>query len=485
MRPEARKFLFCLVACLCLAMPALAQRDMGTILGTVTDATGAVVPGAQVTITEEATGITNVVQTDPAGNYIRPLLKPGIYTVSLEAAGFKKGVQTGVVIASGSRVQASFNLELGQVTETIEVTAQPPALQTETTQMGGTLENRQTSELPLGGQRRFSFLARTVPAVYPAEAGARDEAGGGFSANGVRSNGQNNFLLNGVDNNVNVIDFINQTAYVIGPSVEAIGEMQILTNGYNAEYGRAAGGVVNVTIKSGTNDIHGTIFEFLQNDNLNANTWQANKNKQPKGAYIQNQFGAAVGGPLIKDRTFWFADFQGTRISDGSLNNTLTIPNAAFKGGDFSSLLTGASLGNDKAGNPVMGGAIYNPLSGSTIDGTLVRDPFANNQIPSTMFDPAAKKLIDQYPSPNQNTNTRRPGSNFFTQRASSRDTDQWDVRVDHRISDNDSLFGSISWINEAKYQTPTLPGDLDAAGFLGETEDNLSRNVMLSYTRI
>lgn len=485
MRPEARKFLFCLVMCLCLAMPALAQRDMGTILGTVTDATGAVVPGAQVTITEEATGITNVVQSDAAGNYIRPLLKPGTYTVSIEAAGFKKGVQTGVVIASGSRVQASFNLELGQVTETIEVTAQPPALQTETTQMGGTLENRQTSELPLGGQRRFAFLARNVPAVYPAEAGARDATGGGFSANGVRSNGQNNFLLNGVDNNVNVIDFINQTAYVIGPSVEAIGEMQILTNGYNAEYGRAAGGVVNVTIKSGTNDIHGTVFEFLQNDNLNANTWEANRLGRKKGAFIQNQFGAAVGGPLIKDRTFWFADYQGTRISDGSLSSTVTIPTPAFRNGDFSGLLSGQTIGNDKAGNTIQGGQIFNPFSGRTIDGTLVRDPFPNNIVPNNLFDPAAKKLLDQFPAPNQNLTGRRPGTNYFTQRASSRDVDQWDVRLDHRLSDNDSLFGSVSWIDEKKFQSPTLPGDLDAAGFLGEQEENLSRNAMLSYTRI
>ena len=179
-----------------------------------------------------------------------------------------------MLVQSSSRVQANFVLEIGQITETIEVTAQPPALQTETTQMGGNLESRQTSELPLGGQRRFAFLARTVPAVVPAEPGARDAAGGGFSANGVRSNGQNNFLLNGVDNNVNVIDFINQTAYVVGPSVEAIGEMQILTNGYNAEYGRAAGGVVNITIKSGSNDVHGTAFWFLQDDAMNANTWQ-------------------------------------------------------------------------------------------------------------------------------------------------------------------------------------------------------------------
>jgi hypothetical protein len=466
MRPEARKLLFCLVVCLCLAMPALAQRDMGTVLGTVTDATGAVVPGATVTITEEATGITNVVQTDASGNYIRPLLKPGSYTVSVESEGFKKAIQNGVILVGASRVQASFNLELGQVTETIEVTAQLPALQTASTQMGGTLENRQTSELPLGGQRRFAFLARTVPAVYPAEPGARDAAGGGFSANGVRSNGQNNFLLNGMDNNVNVIDFINQTAYVIGPSVEAIGEMQILTNGYNAEYGRAAGGVVNVTIKSGTNDMHGTLYEFLQNDNLNANTWEANRQGNDKGAFVQNLFGAAVGGPLIRDRTFWFADYQGTRIRDGSLSNTLTIPTAAMKNGDFSSL----------------GVPIFNPFSSEDAG---AREPFANNQIPSNMFDPAAKKLIDLYPDPNQNLGAGRPGSNFFTQRGSSVDVNQWDVRVDHRLTDNDSLFGSISWSNEKKFQEPPLPGGLDAGGFAGEQEENLARNAMLSYTRI
>lgn len=480
-----RTTVYLLVLLILACAPAMAQRDMGTVLGTVSDGTGAVIPGAQITITEDATGVATTLETDAAGNYIRPLLKPGSYRVEVEASGFKKAIQTGIVLQSGGRVQANFVLELGQVTETIEVTAQPPALQTATTQMGGTLENRQTSELPLGGQRRFAYLARTVPAVYPAEPGARDATGGGFSANGVRSNGQNNFLLNGVDNNVNVIDFINQTAYVIGPSVEAIGEMQILTNGYNAEYGRAAGGVVNVTIKSGTNELHGTIFEFLQNDNLNANTWEANRNRNPKGAFIQNQFGAAVGGPLIKDRTFWFADYQGTRIRDGSLSGTVTVPVPAMKNGDFSSIVTGTTIGTDLNGTPVQGGMIFNPFSAQTINGTLVRAPFANNQIPSTMFDGSAKKLIDQYPSPNQNLGTRRPGSNYFTQRDSTRDVDQWDVRVDHRISDSDSLFGSISWIDEQKFQEPTLPGDLDAGGFLGEQEENLSRNAMLSYTRI
>ena len=292
-----------------MATPAMAQRDMGTLLGSVTDPSGAAIPGATIAITEEATGVTDTVESDALGNYIRPLIKPGTYTISCESPGFKRSVQTGVILQSAGRVQSNFVLEIGEVTETIEVSAAPPALQTETTQMGGTLANRQTSELPLGGQRRFAFLARTVPAVVPAEPGARDAAGGGFSANGVRSNGQNNFLLNGVDNNVNVIDFINQTAYVVGPSVEAIGEMQILTNGYNAEYGRAAGGVVNVTIKSGTNEVHGTLFEFLQNTKLNANPWELNKNRRARQPYKQNQFGAAVGGPIARNRTFWFADY--------------------------------------------------------------------------------------------------------------------------------------------------------------------------------
>jgi len=454
------------------AAPTFAQRDMGTLLGAVTDPSGAAIPGATITISEDATGVTTVVQTDESGNFIRPLLKPGSYTASAEAEGFKTTIQTGLIVQSSSRVQANFILEIGAVTETIEVTALPPALQTESTQMGGTLEARQTSELPLGGQRRFAFLARTVPAVVPAEPGARDSAGGGFSANGVRSNGQNNFLLNGVDNNVNVIDFINQTAYVVGPSVEAIGEMQVLTNGYNAEYGRAAGGVVNVTIKSGSNDVHGTLFHFLQNDNMNANTWEANRQGQQKGLFIQNQFGAAVGGPIKKNKTFWFADFQSTRIRDGSLSSTLTIPAAGMANGDFSTLPTG----------------IYDPTTQQDLpDGTILRDQFANNQIPASRFDPVAKTLIDQYPQANQNITLPgfRPESNYFIQRGSQADTDQWDVRLDHSISENDSIFGSISWSEEEKFQNPPLPGDLDAGGFLGEQEQNQARNVMMSYSRI
>src|SRR5205085_8435781 len=212
---------------------------------------------------------------------------------------------------------------IGEVTQSVEVTADAPLLQTESTIVGANINSKQVSELPLGGQRTFSFLARLSPGVLPNEAGARDAVGGGFSANGVRSNGQNNFLLNGVDNNVNVIDFLNQTAFVIGPSVEAIGEMQILTSGYNAEYGRGAGGVVNVNLKSGTNEVHGVLFEILQNDKLDANRWEFNKAGSVRGPFKQNQFGGAMGAPIIKNKLFIFGDYQGTRIrsSGGSIQN--------------------------------------------------------------------------------------------------------------------------------------------------------------------
>jgi hypothetical protein len=478
---------------LLITTPLLAQRDMGTILGVVKDQSGALIPGATVTITEENTRAAVTVLTDDAGNYIRPLLKPGDYTIEVEMSGFKKAVQKNVRLSPGDRVAVDITLEVGQVSEMIEITAAPPALQTESTELGGTLQTAQVSQLPLSGQRKFTFLARTLPAVLPPEPGARDEAGGGFSANGVRSNGQNNFLLNGVDNNVNVIDFINQTAYVIGPSIEAIGEMKILTNGYNAEYGRGAGGVVNVTLKTGTNGFHGSLFEFLQNDKLNANQWESNKAGKNRGPFKQNQFGGTIGGPIVRDHTFFFFDYQGTRIrSTGGavpgIGNTLirTVPRSAFKNGDFSSLLTSRVVGTDALGRPVLEGAIYDILTTRTApNGQLVRDPFPGNIIPSNRWDAAAKKLIDLYPNPNQNLNDRIPGNNFLVVTSGRANVNQWDVRIDHKLSEKDSLFGSLSWSNEDKFQQPPFPGPLDSAGFAGETEGNKGRNVMLSWTRI
>lgn len=477
---------------LLLAVAVFAQRDLGTIAGTVTDPTGAAIPGAKVTITEVATNLSYTVTTGAAGEYVRPALKPGLYTVTAEAQGFRRVQQENVTVTGGDRIGIPLTLPVGDVSESIEVSAVAPLLQTENTTLGAALNAESMTNLPLGGQRTFTFLARLSPGVVPAEPGARDELGGGFSANGVRSNGQNNFLLNGVDNNVNVIDFLNQTAFVVGPSVEAIGEMRILTNGYSAEYGRGAGGVLNVSLKSGTNGIHGALFEILQNTKLDANRWEQNLAGQPRPPFRQNQFGAAVGGPIIKNRTFIFGDYQGTRIaSSGGIIQNLgfggfyTIPTAAMTKGDFSSLL-GSQIGTDPLGNPILSGEIFDPASTRTVNGQLVRTPFPNNIIPSNRFDPAAAKLLALYPAPNQPIPTGTyPQNDYFASTSGVQQTDQGDVRVDHRISDKDSIFGTLSWSNTSKTNAPPFPGALDGGNFYGSGEVDLGRNAQMSYTRV
>ena len=331
--------------------------------------------------------------------------------------------------------------------------------------------------------------------MLPAEPGARDSANGGFSAGGVRGNGQNNFLLNGVDNNVNTIDFLNQTSYAVGPSVEAISEMSVQTNGFNAEYGRAAGAVINVNLKSGSNDLHGSLFEILQNKDLNANSWTNNQAGKPLGPFIQNQFGATAGGPIRKNKLFIFGDYQGTRIASsggqlglGFANATATVPTAAMKAGDFSSLFGATATGTDINKNPIsfLKGQLYDPLSTTgTASAPISRTPFAGNLIPLSRFDPAFNKLLQLFPAPNQKIITgNTPTGDYFYSTPGSQQTDQGDTRVDYRLSDKDNIFGSLSWGNTNKTNTPPFPGALDNSGFNGAGEIDLNRNGQMSYTR-
>jgi hypothetical protein len=463
------------------------------LVGTVTDPTGGAVANAKVSIIEEATGLRYELVTGNGGDYARPALKPGVYTVEVEAKGFNKATRKGIILTGGDRTGADFQLKIGDVTTTVEISTDAPLLQTESTIQGAQLGAKQMGELPLGGQRTFTFLARLSPGVVPNEPGARDAVGGGFSANGVRSNGQNNFLLNGVDNNVNVIDFLNQTAFVIGPSVEAIGEMRVMTNGYNAEYGRGAGGVVNVNLKSGTNQLHGSLFNYLQNDKLNANRWERNFSRAARGPFKQNQFGAAVGGPIIKNRTFWFADYQGTQVrsTGGTVpglgtSSFFTIPTPAMKTGDFSSLIVGPVL-NAPGGSNVREGMIFDPLTQATVGGNLVRTPFAGNIIPASRFDPAAKRIMDLFPNPTRliNNGAGFQENNFFVTTAGRQAIHQADLRIDHRLSDKDTLFGSISWSDLDQFNGAPLPGALDATYFASNAAVTLARNAMLSYTRV
>ncbi len=480
--PSPRSLITLVLTLLLASTLVFAQRDLGTLTGTISDSQGAAVPNAQVKVVNDATNVEYDLETNSAGEFVRPALPPGTYTITVSARGFLKASHMIVVVTPGDRIAVNLVLSVGDVNQTIEVTASAPLLETETSAQGANLNAAQMTDLPLGGQRNFAYLARLSPGVLEAEPGARDALGGGFSANGVRSTGENNFLLNGVDNNVNVIDFINQTSYVIGPSVEAIGEMTIRTNGYNAEYGRAAGGVVDVQLKSGTNQIHGTLFEILQNTDLDANRWENNLAGVPRPKLIQNQFGLAMGGPIIKNKLFIFGDYQGTRIdtAGGVISNLgyggfYTIPTADMKNGNFSELLGNAIT--SAGGVQTLQGQIYDPTN---------RQPYAGNIIPASQWDPAAAKIMALYPNTNQPYKTGTYFTNdYYTVTPGSQTTDQGDGRVDYRMNEKNSLFGSISWSDTGKLSTPPLPGALDGGNFYGNSEQDLGRNAQIGFTRV
>jgi len=488
--PRWRNSLFFFIALFAMSTIALAQRDLGTITGAITDPQGAAIPNAKITIKNDATGVTyDTVATD-TGSFTRPALNPGIYTVTVQAPGFQKSQQGNILVNPGEPVAVNIALKVGNTSETVEVTAAAPLLQTESPVIGTNLNSAQVSELPLGGQRTFTFLARLTPGVVPAESGARDSLGGGFSANGVRSTGENNFLLNGVDNNANVIDFINQTSFVIGPSVEAIGDMQVITNGASAEYGRAAGGIVDVSLKSGTNAIHGVLFEILQNTDLNANSWTNNFNgNSTRNPFKQNQFGAAIGAPIIKNKLFIFGDYQGTRIATagGSIQNLgyggdYTIPTAGERVGNFAGLNPIYDPTTTACTSGCVAGTLT-PLAGATP--VYTRQQYAGNQIPIAQQDPVAVKLASLYPATNRTINAGVPTNDFYTVTPGGLNTDQGDGRVDYHMNDANSIFGTISWSNTAKTNVTPFGGAIDGGNFYGNSEQDLGRNAMISWTHL
>ena len=256
-------------------------------------------------------GIRLETTTNESGEYVAGPLRVGRYTVTVEHPGFKRSVTPPVDLDVQQRIALNVALQVGQISESIEVTAATPLLETETSELGQVVDNKRMANLPLNG-RNFAQLALLTAGTAPSEPGARDEGGFGFSANGARSL-QNNFLLDGVDNNSNLPDLLNETNYVIQPSVEAIEEFKVQTNAYSAEFGRGNGAIINATIKSGTNQFHGSAYEFLRNEKLDAKNFFDDPNS-PIAPYKQNQFGFTIGGPIVRNRTFFFADYEGLRI---------------------------------------------------------------------------------------------------------------------------------------------------------------------------
>jgi carboxypeptidase family protein/TonB-dependent receptor-like protein len=493
--------LLILATVVALCATVCAQKDTGSIVGTINDPSGAVVSGAKVTVTDLDRGNTFETTSNASGEYVASPLRIGRYTVKVEHSGFKKAVSSVVTLDVQQRVAVNIKLELGSIAQTVEVTTVAPLLETQTSELGQVVDNKRVVNLPLNG-RNFAQLALLTAGTAPSEPGARDEGGYGFSANGARSL-QNNFLLDGIDNNSNLPDLLNETNYVIQPSVEALEEFKVQTNAYSAEFGRGNGAIINATIKSGTNQLHGSIYEFLRNEKFDAKNF-FDSATQPIAPYKQNQFGFTLGGPIViphlydgRKRSFFFVDYEGLRIRQAQ-TLTSTVPTDDQRNGNFLAQLdpttqifftdpntniTSPTL--DCSGNPTFAGEIFdtrqtgvsnNPGNPTGLCGV----PFANNTI--TTPDPLAVAITKLYPRANVNGN----GFNFLSNPVRQESRNNFDVRIDQKYTDNDYGFFRFSYED----QPSVIPGPFDSTGgdgggFFGGVEDNAYRSFATSWTHL
>ena len=421
------------------------QEVSAGITGRITDSSGAAVLGAQVTARDVNRGTEWPTVANEEGIYAFPRVPPGTYEIKVEASGFRTAVRPNIVLELNQRARIDIQLQIGTISETVTVSGTAPLLQTDTTQVGAVISSNTNVNLPLNG-RNFIMLTLLAPGVTTTNPsawvnGQRTTGGGRPYVNGNRKEA-NNFLLDGIDNN-QVSD--NLTAYQ--PSVDAISEFKMITNNAPAEFGNFQGGIVNVTLKSGTNAFHGVVFEFLRNDKLNANNWARNWQSTPqqplRRPYLRhNVFGGTLGGPIKKDKWFFFIDYQGTQRAQPGTPGSISVIPAEFRRGDFSRLLTERNI------------QLYNPFQ---VDASGNRAAFPNNQIPLSLINPVAQKLFsspDLYPLP-INSDLR---FNQLNRSSSYLRTHQADAKVDAKLSKKDDLSVRYAISNQENPGINTFP---------------------------
>jgi hypothetical protein len=447
----------CLSACFACSAETFAQSVTGTILGEVKDASRALAPSATISLLHTGTGYLRTVVSDGAGEYTAPLLPTGTYEISAELTGFNKARVKNVRVGVDQKVRIDLELTVGELTEDVDIQAESPLLQTSSSDLSTTVEGRQIETMPLNG-RNFVTLTRTIPGVLRGIPGANIDGAGGlawrgsasFSANGQRPR-DNNFLLDGVDNNETWLQSV-----VIFPSVDALDEFKLQTSTYAAEFGKSLGGVVNLQIKSGSNQLRGGAFGFLRDDAFDANNFFNNRAGIEKPPFRQGQYGATLGGPIVKDRTFFFASYQGLRIRQGA-NRVSTVPSDAMRNGDFSEI----------------GRRVYDPLTGQ---------PFPGNVIPRVRWDPAAGNILDQLIPP-ANIAGRPSASgqivdNYVINPDQEREDDQFDVKVDHNLSPANRFFVRYSYQKSHRFLPASLPqGD----GFANVDSDITAQSLVVN----
>ncbi len=493
----------CIVFVALIGQILFAQVDAGTIRGTVKDESGSGAAGAKVTLIDEGTSFQASTSTRDDGSFIFAPVTVGTYTVSVELERFAPAVQKGVVVSAQQRVIVEFQLHGAQASGSTEAAASPAPVQRQDAPIGQVIGSKEISDLPLSS-RNFHFLARLVPGIASGQPDALGlNASGSFTATGTRPS-QNNYLLDGVDNNIHLVDFLTGTAFVVLPPPEAIQEVNVQANNYSAELGGTGGAVLNATTKTGTNLYHGSFWEFFGNDKLNAADFFENAGDVDKGKFRRNQFGGTLGGPVPirrsrdgKSATFFFAAYQGTKVRQGT-PYVGTVPTTAERTSgytDFSDLIAGqpnCTRGPDVLDRTFNCGTIFDPsttrlvttglvdpVTGLTATGTgYVREPFANNVIPSSRLDASAETLLNLYPTPT--------GTGIFNNYTASplkrEDAHSFDLRVDHKISDQDLVFARFSYYDDPQAQNGPFPGMGDGGGYV---QLATARNAVLSETHV
>jgi hypothetical protein len=477
-----------LIACILLAAPASSAQflDQGALTGVVQDPSGALIPGATVTLTNPETSFTLKARTSSSGAYTFSPIKIGTYKVTVQAPGFNTTAQENIAISLGRRSSVNITLKPGAVSEEVTVTTAPPLLQTQDSSTGQDFTAQQINDTPLNG-RNVVYLAQLAPGVAPSK-GSRANGNGDFDANGMRAE-QNNFVLDGVDNNAVTQDYLSQTSYLINPPPDALAEFKVSTSNYAAEYGHSAGAVVIASIKSGTNQIHGDVWEYFRNDYLDAHDWVLAPT-QPNSEYRQNLFGATLGLPIIKNHLFFFGDIQANRIVLAQPESPITVPTALERTGDFSELLTPSNFGASK---PQL---LYQPHNNNLANPLTCparatpSNPLGTNILCFGQIDTLAQQILNMYPLPNTSAYAGIASQNYTETLKQPQNTVQWDTRVDWNITSKDQAFARFSYLNQlGNFQAPLGPV-LDGGG--GEGSLNVSgeqvdyaNNFLISETHI
>ena len=406
---KAISSLGCVVLLLTFVGSALGQSTTSAVVGTVTDQTGAVVPGVTIRVTQTQTNQSRTTSTNDSGEYIVPLLPAGLYEVRGERDGFKTVSQANINLQVDQRARVDFILEVGEATEQVTIDTDPPLIQTDSGSVGQVINNREMVRLPLNG-RNFMQLTLLGPGFVDANDLRQSTMGISPTANGVRSE-YNNYILDGTSNTEH-----GNTAVISVPPLDSLQEFKLQSANYSAEFGQGGGAVVNIITKSGTNEFHGNVWEFIRNEKLDARNFFAIDRPPLK----RNQFGGTLGGPIIRNKTFFFASYEGLRERRG-ITLVRRVPTAQELSGDFS----------NTPGNPPR-----DPLTGPTL---ATRTPFPGGIIPPGRLDPISLAIAQNFPAPN---NPGDPLRNYIVNASSQIDSNNYSGRIDHHLSEKGTIFG-------------------------------------------